>query len=201
MRTKSLTIALALLASVTLSHANIISANFADDGDGVLTCQSYWLTQTGPTAWSETIDGTHNLAQTGNILGNIVTDTEADPSLTLANEIDNDTGAPWTDYHVTLTMSKSFTLSGVTVANAGWTVHSIVGPTQVGSSYIGTINYICGTPVDNLGTLDFNFTMTFTGSASFEEDLTPSYEVVPEPGTLALLAGGLLSLFVLRRRA
>jgi len=125
------------------------------------------------------------------------TDTQTDPTLTLFNEIDNDTGVTWNDYHVKVTMSKSFTLSSISVANSGWTFN-FIAPTQVGSDWIGYINYYAGDLVPDGGTLDFSYAMTFTGGASFQEELMPS--TVPEPGTFALMICGLTGLLVMRRR-
>jgi hypothetical protein len=197
MKIRILAIMSALLAGAGFSHANIIGNTLAADGDGVITCNVYGFTENGPGDFQLSIDGTHNLWDAGHIQGDIITDTETDPKLTLFNEIDNDTGIAWGDYHVKVTMSKAFTFSNVGVANSGWTFNT-TAPVLVGSNWIGYIDYYAGTPVLALGTLDFNYSMTFIGSTSFQEELTPS--PVPEPGTFALMVCGLTGLLVMRRR-
>ena len=178
----------ALLAGAGLSRANIIGNTIADDGDGVISCYTCGFLQTGDHAFQLSIVGSQNLWDIGNILGDIITDTDTDPTLTLFNEIDNDTEVSWNDYHVTVTMSQSFSLSDVGVGNVDWTFIT-TQPTQVGSDWIGYIDYYAGDLVPNGGTLYFNYAMTFTGGASFEEDLMPS--AVPEPTTTGCFLLGL----------
>jgi hypothetical protein len=202
MKIRILAIVAALLAGAGLSRANIITNTIADDGDGVITCNVYGFTTNGPGDYSLSIDGIqHNLGnpwEPGHILGDIITDTEADPKLTLFNEIDNDTGYAWGDYHVQVTMNKTFAFTNVGVGNGGWTFITTV-PVMSGTNWIGYIDYAgYSTPVLALGTLDFNYSMIFAGSVSFCEQLTPS--PVPEPGTFALMVCGLTGLFVMRRR-
>jgi hypothetical protein len=204
MKIRILAIMAVLLAGAGFSRASIISNTIAADGDGVITCDVYPLTQTG-LGYSLSIDGIqHNLGNpwdAGHIQGNIITDTETDPTLALFNEINNDTGIAWGDYHVMVTMSKPFTFSnvGVGIGNPGWTFNT-TAPTPSGTNWIGYIDYAgYGNPVLALGTLDFNYSMTFTGGASFQEALTPS--PVPEPGTFALMVCGLTGLLVMRRRS
>jgi hypothetical protein len=198
MKLRILAILGALLAGTTFTQANIVGQTLADDGDGVITCSAYDLLQTGDTDFQLSIDGIHHDFDHGHILGNIITDTETDPSLTLLHSIDNDTGFTWTDYHVKVVMNKAFTFSNVTVANNLWYA-VVTAPTQVGSDWIGNIDYFSGDPVPNLGTLDFSYKMTFIGSAAFFEELTPTS--VPEPTTLAFVLCGLAGLFVLQRRS
>jgi hypothetical protein len=198
MKIRILAIMAALLAGAGFSRADIISNTIAADGDGVMTCYVYPLIQTGPGNFQLNIDGTHNSWNVGHIQGAIITDTPTDPTLALFNSIDNDTGFTWGDYHVQVTMSKPFTFSNVGVGNGGWTFNT-TAPVLVGSDWIGYINYFAGTPVLVGGTLDFNYSMTFTGGASFQEALTPS--PVPEPGTFALMVCGLTGLLVMRRRS
>ena len=88
--------------------------------------------------------------------------------------------------------------------NSGWT-SVVTAPIQVGSSWIAYIDYKAGIPVpydpDPLltGTLDFGYKLSFTGSVTFVEALTPTF--VPEPGTWALMACGLIGAFFMRRRS
>jgi len=199
MKIRMLAIIAALLAGAVFSRADIISNSIASDGDGVITCDVYPLIKNGPGDFQLTIDGQHLLWDVGHILGDIVTDTDLDPTLALFNDIDNDTGGSWGDYHVMVTMSKPFTFTNVAVGNSGWSFTPPAVPTMVGTNWVGYIDFFgYGNPVLALGTLDFNYSMTFTGSVNFQEALTPS--PVPEPATFALAICGLTSLFVIRRR-
>jgi len=196
MKIRVLAIMAALLAGAGFSRANIIGNTIAAEND-VMTCNAYGFITNGPGDFQLSIDGTHNSWAVGLIGGDIITDTETDPTLALFNEIDNDTGYAWGDYHVKVTMSKAFTFSNVAVANSGWTFNT-TAPTNNGIVWIGYIDYYAGSPVLVSGTLDFNYSMTFIGGASFQEELMPS--TVPEPGTFALMVCGLTGLLVKRRR-
>jgi hypothetical protein len=199
MKIRILAIMAALLAGAGFSRADITSNTIAADGDGVMSCYTYGFITNSPGNFQLSIDGSQNIWAAGHVQGDIITDTPTDPTLALFNEIDNDTGIAWGDYHVQVTMSKPFTFSNVGVANSGWTFTTIA-PVLVGSDWIGYINYFgYGNPVLALGTLDFNYSMTFTGGTSFQEQLTPS--PVPEPGTFALMVCGLTGLLVMRRRS
>jgi hypothetical protein len=197
MKFRTLTIMAALLASAGLSRANIISNTIAAEGGGCITCSVYGFLTNGPGSFQLSIDGVHCQWDTGHILGDIITDTETDPTLALLNSIDNDTGITWNDYHVEVTMSKSFALTNVGVGNAGWTF-TVTAPAPVGTNWVGAIDYTAGTPVPDGGTLDFDYAMVFIGGASFQEALTPS--TIPEPGTFALMVCGLTGLLAMRRR-
>ncbi|MGA2241050.1 MAG: PEP-CTERM sorting domain-containing protein [Verrucomicrobiota bacterium] len=198
MKIRTLAVMAVLLAGAGFSRADIISNSIAADGDLVMTCYTYGFLKTGDHAFQLSIDGSHNLWDYGHIQGDIITDSEEDPTLALFNEIDNDTGVTWGDYHVKVTLSKAFTFSnvGVGVGNPGWTF-TTNAPVHIGSDWIGYIDYYAGTPVLAGGTLDFNYSMTFIGGASFQEELMPS--TVPEPGTFALMVCGLTGLLVMRR--
>jgi hypothetical protein len=196
MKIRILAIMAALLAGAGFSRANIIGYNLADDGDGVITCTNYGLNDLGSGNYSMYIYGDHNIWDSGHILGNFLTDTELDPTLALLNSIENDTGSAWGDYHVQVTMSKPFTFSNVGVGTSGWTFNT-TAPALVGSDWIGYINYFAGTPVLVGNTLDFNYSISFTGSVSFQEQLTPS--PVPEPTTTGCFLLGLGALACFQR--
>ena len=199
MKIRMLAIMAALLAGAGFSRADIISNTIAADGDLVMSCYTHDFITNSPGNFQLCINGSQKLWDAGHIQGAIITDTPTDPTLALFNEINNDTGIAWGDYHVMVTMSKPFTFSGIGVTNGGWTFTS-TAPVPVGSNWIGYIDYAgYGNPVLALGTLAFNYSMTFTGGASFQEALTPS--PVPEPGTFALMACGLTGLLVMRRRS
>jgi hypothetical protein len=203
MNFRTLAAMLAILAFAASGYAGAIeSANLAADGDGVITCALYNLVPVTPEnpnilEYELGIYGDQHSVNPGHILGNILVPTNDDPKLTLLHDIDNDTDQTWTDYHAHVTMSKPFTFDNVTVANLGWT-STTTQPTQVGSDWIGYIDYVSGTPVNPGATLSFGYRMTFVGSAAFSEALTPS---VPEPSTLALVIFGMIGLIVVRRRS
>jgi hypothetical protein len=196
MKIRILAVMATIFASVTFSHADITNTTLSAYSDGVMSCNFYGLYQIGFQQFRQTLHGNHLTFATGTISGDILTDTELDPSLTLLHSIENDTGFTWTDYHLKITLNKTFSLSNVTVDN-GWT-YLTTAPTQTGSDWIGYVDYYSGTPIANGGVLNFGYTMSFVGSVSFSEELTPTS--VPEPGTLALLACGLMGLLVIQRR-
>jgi hypothetical protein len=201
MKTRMLAIMAALLAGAGICRAdNITNINIWDNNSTVMTCSYGPLVTVSPGNYQLSIDGTQFAWAAGSIGGTIYTDgTGTDPTLQLGEVINNDTAYTWNDYHVTITMSQSFSFSNVGVGNFGWT-DIVTAPTLVGSDWIGYIDYYAGTPVANDNSiLDFSFSISFTGTTSFEEDLMPS--TVPEPGTFALMVCGLTSLLVMRRRS
>ncbi|HTQ52648.1 MAG TPA: hypothetical protein VMJ12_18210 [Candidatus Acidoferrales bacterium] len=128
--------------------------------------------------------------------GTITTSDPQDPTLTIANTIDNDSAFPWTGYIVNVSMGTSFTiLSANVTAPPGWTASITQPGAPVAGIYTGTINYVGGIPVAvapaSNSELDFAYQVMFSGSTSYS--LTESVTPVPEPVTFGLLAlGGLL---------
>ena len=208
MKTLSITLIVAGgLLYCSIGKANITYLNYADDGDGALVCNS---TNWEGSASSLSADITGDLYWgPGHVNGSIQTDG-SDPTLTLANAINNDTSFAWTSYEVDIWMSVPFTISSYTVSGpAGWGVDSVVGPTgpqtvyqdgnPIPNQYIGSL-YFSGTPAVAIGgELDFSYAITFTGSATFTQQLIP----VPEPGMFGFLTAGALllgGLMVMRQR-
>jgi hypothetical protein len=128
----------------------------------------------------------------GSVSGKVQTDTPDDPSLTLANTINNDTVFAWTSYNVDVFMNQSFsilspTLIGPIYSAGDWAVQSYT-PTATwnGSQWVGHLVLGGATPIPVAGVLSFSYTINFLGSVNFTEVLTP----VPEPNTLSLLFSG-----------
>lgn len=196
MRTLSF-VCLAVVSSLIplASNASVTNVTYHADGDGAITCPVY----TWPGGTTIQIMGDQFWGP-GDIVGQIQPDGMVDPTLTLANNINNDTGFAWTGYLVDISMNTSFTIGGpptVTVP-ADWTIASVMQPgAPVGGVYTGHIVLESGTPVAPGGQLDFSYSVTFSGPVSFTETLTP----VPEPGMLSLaFCGLLLAGWTIRRR-
>ncbi|MFO1477466.1 MAG: PEP-CTERM sorting domain-containing protein [Verrucomicrobiota bacterium] len=190
MKCHSILLAVAVSLTASTTFGDIIGVTAAADGDGAISCPDYnWGATTSIGLYGD------QSGAIAHILGTITTDTELDPTLTIANSIDNDTGFDWAGYQVNVKMNKTFTLGSVQVTNPGdWTVLSVTQPVLVGSDWIGSIVYTGGTPVtwNPAGSIDFSFSMTFLGSAQWCEELVPI--AVPEPGTASLLVLGALAL-------
>lgn len=126
--------------------------------------------------------------------GTITADTAADPIVTLANQIVNDSTFAWTLYDVNVYLSQNFTLSAVDVTlPPDWTVSSVTQPTLVNSplgAYEAQMVFSSGTPVQVGQELDFNYSFSFTGatSYSFTQEVIP----VPEPAIFGLMPVGAL---------
>jgi len=220
-KTGVLTTLVALVAFNSVALASIDTFTMADDGDGVITCEATW----DATPGIMTIVGDHLLWDAGHVLaeeGDLTTDTEEDPTVIIANIIDNDTNFAWTKYTIKVAIravvpdaedpdtdltSLSLTVDEFADAPDNW-LASVTQELTYTESYtdadgtvredyfVGQIEYTAGTPVPVTGYVDLRYTLSFEGATSYllSQEMTP----IPEPTTLTLLALG--GLAVLRRR-
>lgn len=184
-----LLIAASLLISSLATNANVTGVTYADDGDGAIVCPYY----TWPGGDIVNIYGDQYWGP-AHILGEITTDSELDPTLTLASAIDNETSFAWTDYHVNIYLNKPFTVvpASVTVLNdsiGDWTGGLTQQAMSTGTNYMAKLDFYAGTAVPIGDTLFFSYSILFSGATSF--NLTQEMIPTPEPGTLSLLACGL----------
>lgn len=180
--------------------AGLLAPSFAQAS---VTGVSNWGYSGGIYCYSPLWDSTGNIgidayqSGPGQMGGTITTSDPLDPTLTIANSIDNDSSFAWTGYLVNVSMNTSFTiLSAGVSAPPGWTASITQPGAPVAGIYTGVINYVGGTPVAIApapnSQLDFTYQVTFSGSTSYS--LTESVTPVPEPATFSLLALGGLAL-------
>jgi hypothetical protein len=149
--------------------------------------------------------GAYQYLEPGAMLGTFTTSGGTDPTVTLENSVNNDTGFAWTAYDANVYLNTNFTLANPVVygdtTEPGWSGVITVSPADLVASgpYTGQYEaeavFSGGPPIPIGGLLDFSYQMSFTGGVSFTEQLIP----VPEPGTLVLVLGGLIGLVAMRR--
>jgi len=171
-------------------------------GNASVTAVTDWNYSGNIYCYSPLWDSTGNIGIDGyqsgpaQMGGTITTSDALDPTLTIANAIDNDSSFAWTAYIVNVSMGTSFTiLSASVTAPPGWTASITQPGAPVGGIYTGTIDYVGGTPVAvapaSNSELDFTYQVMFSGATSYS--LTESVTPVPEPATFSLVAmGGLV---------
>jgi hypothetical protein len=195
MKSHHVLFAIAAMLLAPIAGASITDWSCADDGDGLLAITAGW-------------DGTIlNLTGTqygapGHVLGSFTTDTELDPTVWIVESLDNDTGQPWSDYHISVTMSQSFSITGV-ISPMDWT-WAITSPAPIpGNKWLGTVDYYAGTYIPPGGSGSFGLVVSFAGSVDFFIEEFPTYPApaaVPAPGVLLLAALGLGCLRWVRTR-
>jgi len=193
------------LVSASLVNATITDWRCDDDGDGAIVMGTPALTyDSNVNEYSLSMSGTQNWYP-AHVVGDFNTNTELDPTVWIAETVDNNTTFAWTDYHITIGMTKSFSISTSVIAPDNWTFiitqPSVLGGGQTlpngGTGWLGTIDYYvgAGSPIGIGQSGDFGFKVSFVGSVAFCTEQIPT----PEPTTLALLSIGALA-FMRRRR-
>ena len=147
--------------------------------------EEYTLTLVGVQHWHP-----------AHVEGDFTTDTEQDPTVWIAETVENQTDFDWTDYHIAIGMTKDFSISTSVISPDYWT--SIISQPIAGqplpnggTGWLGTIDYYMngGSPIAIGESGDFGFKISFLGSVSFCTEQIPT----PEPATITLLGlGGLL---------
>ena len=213
MRWFAVAIACVLMAPASAAKAGVTDWSCTSGSNGAVSCTSNgWTDENSPTVYDVSISGSQYWAP-GQMIASFTTSSTQDPTLHYMNGIVNDTSFPWTGYQVAVTLDAADQLtsyalySPVVSAPGDWTATmpelltpNPDNPVDGQYQYTGIIDFSGGTPVVNGGELDFSYYLSFAGSTNYSavQVLTPIS--VPEPGTLALLACGLLALACVRRR-
>ncbi|HAL44303.1 MAG: hypothetical protein A2Y12_15280 [Planctomycetes bacterium GWF2_42_9] len=202
MKKKLLAILVVVLTAIS-ANAAIVGWNCDDDGDGAIVLGGQpAFTQVGEgenTEYTISWSCVQNWFP-GHVEGDFITDTELDPTVWIAETVQNQTTAAWVGYHIAIGMNKTFTISPSVIAPDYWTfiVTQPTGnqalPNNNGTGWVGYIDYYVGTgaPIAVNESGDFGFKVSFLGGVAFCTEQVPV--LVPEPATMGLLTLGALAL-------
>lgn len=191
--------ATAVLTVCSTGNASITNAWWHDDGDGGMVCTNWGFSGGGTSAGTLTMQGVQH-SNPAHMLGWVDTTDTVDPTLTLGNSVNNDSGITWLGYQVNFIMNIPFTFYGSpTVDNppaSDWYLAGELAPTlQLNGTYEGTLYYTGPTPVGIGDELDYGYGVHFAGSThyTFTEEAFAYMTQVPEPSALVLAGmGGLM---------
>ena len=194
MKAVRLLVLMLMMSGAPLVSADIIAWDLDDDGDGAVDMD--WAT------WEES---TYELSEQctqywwpGHLLGSFTTDTEEDPTVWIRNTVINEGDvAPlvWTDFHINIYMNKTFTiLDAVVPEPSDWQVYEVTQPTLQAGQWVGSVDYLGGTPISYGDEGQFDVKVSFLGSINY------CLELIPTPEPTSLLLCGLGGLVLIRRR-
>ncbi len=207
--------ATAALAFCSTANAIITDAYWDADDDGVIDCNTWtWTGGTAPTLWmsGDQLGLPGDPFAPGHMVGYVTLDSAEDPILTLNGTINNQTASAWYGYQINVIMSIPFTFvsPGPTVGNPpiyDWFVAGVGAPTvQLSGPYIGqymgSLYFSKGTDIMFNESLDFLYSIEFSGSWGFQftQEMIPWATTIPEPSTAVLAGFGALVLALRLRR-
>jgi len=196
-------VALSILA-IVLGYSSVAYANITGVTD--------WTWSSGISCYTPLLDSSPQLVISATqygagpvqMGGTLLADSIDDPTLTINDQINNQSGVDWSGFILDVYMSTNFTFSSIPpntypfVANpSGWTAAVTIAPNYIGGGqYMGQITFSGGTPVSanpasNNNLLNFSYQVTFNGSLSYGFSEQATAIPVPEPTAAGCLLAGL----------